>query len=488
MSKKRTLFFTLLILVVTVGIYHNNKSLPDGISLAGETYQVASEDVHFLQDVTFVDSDDNRESEQEIFDEVFRMIDEAQAYILIDLFFYSDFTGVETSSYRELSEELTQKLIDKKTENPDITIQVITDPINVMYGGHVSEDFERLRAAGISVAVTELTPLRDSNPLYSSFWRTFFRWFGVSAKGGWLPNPLDAKSPDLGLRTYLKMLNYKANHRKVVLTDFERDGQTGFSTLITSANPHDGSSAHSNIAIRTDSHVWRDILTSEAAVMKFSGTEFIPPPSELIERVAETSTGTIAAQILTEQKIEARILAELADTEPGDTVDIAMFYFADREIIKALKDADARGVKLRLLLDPNKDAFGREKNGTPNRQVSHELIDHSSGNTTVRWCDTHGEQCHSKLLLITRGSSTTLIQGSANYTKRNLDDYNLETNILLQGDSSETVFVDTRNFFETQWNNEEDRFYSTEYETFSEDKPFKVFVYRFKEFTGLSRW
>ncbi len=50
-----------------------------------------------------------------------------------------------------------------------------------------------------------------------------------------------------------------------------------------------------------------------------------------------------------------------------------MFYLSERQIIKALIAAQQRGVQVRVLLDPNKDAFGREKNGIPNRQVAAEL-------------------------------------------------------------------------------------------------------------------
>lgn len=175
---------------------------------------MSPDDVHFFADTTFVDGDDERYSEQEIFTEIFRMIDEATQYIVLDLFFYSDFTGVEDFSYRELSGELTEKLIQKKQDQPDITIQVITDPINIMYGGHISQNFAALNDAGIAVTITDLKPLRDSNPLYSALWRTGLQWFNNNTKEGWLPNPLDAKSPDLTIRTYLKMLNFKANHRK----------------------------------------------------------------------------------------------------------------------------------------------------------------------------------------------------------------------------------------------------------------------------------
>jgi len=44
---------------------------------------------------------------------------------------------------------------------------------------------------------------------------------------------------------YLALLNSKANHRKVILAD--RGDEVV--ALVTSANPHDGSSAHGNVGI-----------------------------------------------------------------------------------------------------------------------------------------------------------------------------------------------------------------------------------------------
>ena len=49
----------------------------------------------------------------------------------------------------------------------------------------------------------------------------------------------------MSLRSYLEMLNFKANHRKV----FVADSADGPVTIVSSANPHDASSAHSNVAL-----------------------------------------------------------------------------------------------------------------------------------------------------------------------------------------------------------------------------------------------
>ena len=121
--------------------------------------------VEFFSDETFVDADGVRSANQEIFDEVFRMIDEAEHYVLLDVFLYNNFTGTETSVYRQLSRQLTDKLIAKKKSNPKIIIQVITDPINTIYGGYKLKDFELLKEAGISVIITDLKPLRPNTCL-----------------------------------------------------------------------------------------------------------------------------------------------------------------------------------------------------------------------------------------------------------------------------------------------------------------------------------
>ncbi len=97
-------------------------------------------------------------------------------------------------------------------------------------------------------------------------------------------------------------------------------------------------------------------------------------------------------QLLTEGAIRDALIAAIAASGAGDRLDVAVFYLAHRGVIEALEQARARGAKVRVLLDPNRDAFGLEKGGIPNRPVAHEL--HSAG-IEVRWCITRGEQCHS---------------------------------------------------------------------------------------------
>jgi hypothetical protein len=483
--KRSTIVAALLLLFV--GLYHYFKPMADGLNFEGEVHSISAEKIHFFGDLTYTDANDIRTSEQQIFDELFRMIDDSEYYVFVDMFFYSDFNGAETRAYRNLSSELTARLIEKKTAHPEIVMQVVTDPINVMYGGHVSQDFYALEKAGIDLVVTDLRQLRDSSPIYSAVWRTFIQWFGNSSEGGYLPNPVDVDSPKLGLRSYFELINFKANHRKIVVTDFRTEEGIGLSTLITSANPNDGSGAHSNVAVRVDSLLWRDVLRSEAAVVQLSGGRFVEPPTiQIAPEIVEERR--IEIQLLTEGAIEKSMLASIDNLRLDDELNMSMFAIADRDIVNALLRADHRGVKIRLLLDPSKGAFGQEGTGMPNRQVAQELVNRSLGNTEIRWCDTHGEQCHSKLIFIRQSESAAFFLGSANLTKRNLGNYNLESDVLVSGYIDQKVFLDVANFFQIQWENEPGKSYSVPYEEFLDVSRLRSVQYRVQEFTGLTRW
>lgn len=66
-------------------------------------------------------------------------------------------------------------------------------------------------------------------------------------------------------------------------------------------------------------------------------------------------------QVLTEGAIYEAVLKLINTAKPKEHLDLSMFYLSERKIIKALKSAQERGVIVRVLLDPNKDAFGRQR-------------------------------------------------------------------------------------------------------------------------------
>ncbi|MBP6881200.1 MAG: phospholipase [Candidatus Pacebacteria bacterium] len=486
MKNKKRIFAGVFIIIFLVGIYNVYKPLPQGVNMEGTLYTVQEKAVTFLADRTYVDETEVRHSEQEIFDEVLRMVEQADSYILIDMFLFNDFLGTATTSYRQLSSELITALIKKKNEQPNMVIQVITDPLNTIYGGMTESQFSALEEVGVPVVYTDLTKLRDSNPLYSAWWRAFLRWVPFGVLGDVLPNALDARKQDIGIDSYFTLLNFKANHRKLIVADFkDADGEREMSVLVTSGNPHDGSSAHTNTAVKVDAKLWRDAVASERGVFAFSDVEFVEVPEVAEEEISEESA--LQVQLLTERAIKKAIISELSTLSAGDTFDMAMFYISDRDVVGAIEEAAQRGVVIRMILDPNKDAFGRQKGGVPNRQVADELLGASS-NITVRWCDTHGEQCHTKLLIFNKGNDTTVIQGSANMTRRNLNNLNLETDVLVRGGKETEFAKEVQAYFDTTWSNEEGKQYTTDYKAYEDARFKKVILYRFGEFTGISSY
>ncbi|MAF81161.1 phospholipase [bacterium] len=479
-------FILVLLILYGLGIFYVvRKPLPPGVGIAGEVRTVPAEAITFLADRTYVDAAGERHSEQQIFDEIVRMIRGAKHYVLVDMFLYNQFQGDPPELQRALAQELTAELVAAKQRNPELTIAVVSDPINTVYGGVASPEFDALRDVGIEVVVTDLTKLRDSNPIYSALWRIGPRWLGNSV-GGFLPNPLTANGERVPARSWLSLLNFKANHRKLVIADepagVDVSGQpvVRLATLVTSANPHDGSSAHTNAAIKVSEQIWQDVFDSEAAAATWSGKSL--PTADLIRR---ESLGDTPVQLLTEGAIRDATLALIDRAQPGDSIDIAMFYLSERSIVRGLTAASKRQVAIRLILDPNKDAFGRTKNGVPNRSVAHELLTKGS-DIQIRWCDTHGEQCHTKLLLFRLGQQQVLMTGSANLTRRNINNYNLETNIVVESAVVIPAMAQAHSFFTEMWTNARGRIFTAEYEAYADDSLLKTVMYRIQEATGLS--
>jgi phosphatidylserine/phosphatidylglycerophosphate/cardiolipin synthase-like enzyme len=463
-----TIISVLAALWVALFLYHVFKPLPPGVSFAGEIFHG---DVEFLSDVTYR-RDGEEVVEQTIFQRVLSMIDSADRFVVIDMFLFND-EHAGDRRYRPLTAQLTDRLIARKSQVPDVDITFISDPINNFYGAYSLAHFDRLRDAGSEVVLTRLTRLRDSNPLYSAGWRLFVRWFGTGGPG-WVPHPLSSRGQRVTARSYLKLLNFKANHRKLLVTE---DG-----CLLTSANPHDASSFHSNIAFVATGPICQEVLDTERNVAAFSRARVAA------HSVGNPDTGARASptrmQYLTEGRISAALQEEIGLTGPTDRIDVAVFYLSERSIIQSLIDAAGRGVDVRLVLDPNKDAFGREKDGIPNRQVAWELRQRSRERIGVRWYDTHGEQFHTKLALFTRGDSVTVIGGSANFTRRNIGDYNLEANLRVWTPRDSPFARQLTNYFERLWTNRDGHF-TVDFDAYRDEAWLKRMLYRVQEFTGL---
>lgn len=448
-NRMLTILLVLFLIVAVTSTYHSYKPLPEGVSFEGDIHYVT--DVDFLYDLTYGEKDDFQ-VEHEIFDRIYKVIEEAEEFIVLDMFLFNGYNDGEMD-YPPLSDTLMNTLLSKKEENPEVEIVFITDEINTTYGSHEAKELKKLEENGVKVIETNVKVLRDSNPLYSGLWRVFFQWFGQGGSG-WIQNPMAKSAPDTTVRSYLKLMNIKANHRKVIATDK--------SAIISSANPHDASGLHSNTAFEVKGPIIGDILKTEQAVLDFSGGGKLPVYK------GKEEEGEIAVQLLTERKILDHTLEEIKISKDKEEIWVGMFYLAERKIIEELIAAAHRGVTVNLILDPNEHAFGQQKIGLPNRPVAAELVEEGQGNIELRWYHTQGEQYHPKMIYFKREAESTIIGGSANFTRRNLYDLNLETDIKITASNDEQVMKDMNEYYLRLWSNE-DEMYTLPFESYKDE-------------------
>lgn len=447
-------------------LYGRYRRLPAGISMEGKVHRV--EAVEFLADLRCC-RNGSLVHEQNIVPRLLSIIKNARQYLVLDIFLLTDRDNRQ-GLYPHISGLVVEALLDRKKSCPAMQITVITDEINTCYGATPSPLHAKLKSAGIQVILTDLTRLRDSNCAFSGLWRLLFQWFGTRGYG-WLPSPFNAGAPRVPLRAYLKMMNFKANHRKVLASERE--------ALVASANLDDAGAFHANIAFVVRGGILADILRAEKAVAEFSGgTLLLPvlPPAE--------SAGDLELVYLTEGKIKKYLIEALQACGQGDAVCLGMFYLAEKDVVENLVAAAGRGSAVRIVLDPNKDAFGRKKGGMPNRQVAGQLVEKSHNGIKVRWYETHGEQFHAKLTCIFKREQAIIIGGSANLTRRNLGDFNLESCLAIRAPAGSAVARDVAGYFERIWHNAGGRF-TVEVSAYPAGPFWKGLLVRFLERSGM---
>lgn len=488
------------------------KPLPAGLRVRKASRTTGQAQPALLVDTTAYDpASRKRIVRQEIFDAVLHRIDQAATFVYLDFFLWNDWQGITPETHRALAAELAEALLRKKAADPDITILVHTDPINRVYGRSEPDFYARLAAAGIPVVFTDLAQLRDPNPLYSIPARAYAGLLKrAAALHRWLDakqaeHPLDPSAPPVTRRQIGRMLHFKANHRKLLIAD---DASGAHYLLVTSLNPADASSAHGNFAVQVTGTAAYDALESELRTVEWSGVHpgrtlsqpahhwrecvarlrrLVPPP--VANPTANREQPLIEWN--TEAAIRNRLLAMLNTASPDDRISIAVFYLSDRGVVRAIRNAAAAGAQVRLILDPNKDAFGRIKNGIPNRPVAAVLTAFAARrglDLKVRWADTHGEQFHGKAVSVSnpRTHRYELLCGSANFTRRNLRDFNMEASLYI-ADCPEIV-RSFENVFDTAWTNSDELRHTVPYAAYAIagfESFWKTWLYRIQEATGM---
>lgn len=456
----------ILLLIIIPIIYSLNTKNPPGTNLSSDFKDA---DCEFLYDLTYL-KDGNRLHEKRIFNREMDLIKNAQDFLMLDFFLFND-EYPDSMTFPSQVEEMTDLLIAKKKENPAMPILFVTDPINNFYGAYEEDNLKRLRENGIEVVVTDLNKMRDSNALVSGIYRAYLQWFGTSG-GGWIKNFFDKDADKVNIRSILKLANFKGNHRKVLISEKE--------ALVASANPHDPSAHHSNVAMVFRGKSMEDLIRSESI--------FFDKLPDVIENFkAEEVTSPYKLKVITEGKIYDEISKNIKETKKGDEINLGIFYLSEFRILRELGEAAKRGVDVKIIADLNKDAFGLEKNGSPNRPALSELKE-DYPDINIRWYQTSDEQFHTKFIYFDfKDKDPLAILGSANYTRRNLDNFNLETNLAVEMKKDSPMARDMKDYYTRIWNNK-DGDYTLPIEDFYESRFIMRILWKIQEKTGLCTW
>ncbi|MEO0508358.1 MAG: phospholipase D-like domain-containing protein [Verrucomicrobiota bacterium] len=500
------LFGALLGVTCLPYLLFRQKDMPPGANRSSPFYSFNYAEL--LIDCTAWDAKQERYIlDHRIFDTMLREIEQAETFLIADFFLWNPWRGKLEGggNLRPLANELTVALIEKRIQNPDMPMLVITDPINRIYGDQAPEIYDRMADAGIPVVFTALDELPDSNMVYAPqawFWSKFIPDESSDEATRSMPNPFDPLGEKLTLAQFGRLLYFKANHRKALIT-----GRIGGETrvLIPSLNPADGSANHSNVGLLVDGPVARVAADSEISIARWSVSKdenihagLVPEAAKAIADIYDlletfpkpdhAGQGSASVAYRSERAIQDEIVLQFQKAVTGTRIDIGMFYFSDRKVVEALIGAIERGAAVRVLLDANRDAFGREKNGIPNRMIAAEIMELSEQyQVEVRWAATHGEQFHGKVLRVSGPQQEILFLGSANWTRRNLANLNLEANLLLANTSFINEAFDA--YFDSIWNNKRSYEESLPYEVWAEtgwNLRWKTWLYRFQEWSGAS--
>ena len=456
----------LILLFIIPILYSLNTKNPPGTNVSSDFKDA---DCEFLYDLTYL-KDGKKIHEKRIFKKEMELIKNAQDFLMLDFFLFND-EYPNSMTFPSQVKEMTDLLIAKKKENPNMPILFVTDPINNFYGAYEEDNLKRLRENGIEVVVTDLNKMRDSNALVSGIYRAYLQWFGTSG-GGWIKNFFDKDADKVNVRSILKLANFKGNHRKVLISEKE--------ALIASANPHDPSAHHSNVAMVFRGKSMEDLIRSESI--------FFDKLPDVIENFkAEEVTSPYKLKVITEGKIYDEISKNIKETKKGDEINLGIFYISEFRILRELGEAAKRGVDVKIIADLNKDAFGLEKNGSPNRPALSELKE-DYPDINIRWYQTSGEQFHTKFIYFDfKDKDPLAILGSANYTRRNLDNFNLETNLAVEMKKDSPMAGEMKDYYSRIWNNE-DGDYTLPIEDFYEKRFFMRILWKIQEKTGLCTW
>jgi HKD family nuclease len=90
------------------------------------------------------------------------------------------------------------------------------------------------------------------------------------------------------------------------------------------------------------------------------------------------------------------------------------------------------------------------------------------------------------MAIIKHGKEASLLVGSANITRRNLNNYNLEANVSVTAGENATFIKAAVDYFDRIWNNRDGQNYTVSHDVYKDESTLKRIVYLIQEYAGLS--
>ncbi|MCF7954210.1 MAG: hypothetical protein K9M75_00260 [Phycisphaerae bacterium] len=482
--------------------------VPSRLAVCSPWYYVSPTDIDLQASYCGFDpAQKKRIAKLSIGEKALDMIENADEVVLASVFLF-DVLYAEGKPEMDIVSKLTDLLVKKRSENPDFSVVIMLDPINRAYNNRRGPAVKRLSASGADIFYSDLVSTNSATALgVGETLRDGLRLadnlsFGVVSKvlsvvaSPKIPIKNDLDEDGISIEALWNAAAIKANHRKLLVTD---SGDT-YEALVSSANPHNASagSANYSISVKGDfaKYIYMNIRADVELSIKLDYAYWSDPSAKyresfLKDKLPAFKTSSylagfkskktpIGVRYITEGQIRREILRLLAAAKDDDEIRIQMFYLSDIEVVDAIADAAGRVKKpVRLILDPSKDAFGKIKDGTPNRQVAAYLMQKKKDlglNIEIRWYDTHGEQNHAKIMSITnpKADKYEVITGSANWTGKNLKDINMESNVSLK--DAKGVCGKFNGIFDKFWTNSDGLVYTIKYEG------------KYEKHAGMSKW
>jgi hypothetical protein len=494
----RLLAVALLLAWAVLMLWQTQKPLPAGLHIMGAWQGLALRDARFLRDLTAADATGAPLNERQIDAEVLRMVAQARDFLVLDTGLFGDLPAAGPNAPRlraapQVAATLVDALLQAKQQQPGLLVLLLIDPASVQL--HVGPDLlQRLHDAGIAVVSVDVGRLRAPNATFVAAWQLCCRWWTpVAAHGVW-PNPLGIGPSAISMGLWGRTQGYQRSHRQLLIGD---DGAGGLAGLIFSRPLNAEAALHSASALHLAGEALEPLLESEFVVAQFSGWTgggaMQERSQQLLERqrrsVASAADGDAArARAVSEAGIAQALVERIDATGKHDSIDIAALYLSQRELVRALLDAAGRGAAIRVLLDPGKDGYGYERSGVPNREVASELVAASDGAVRVRWYRTHGEQFSPGFAHIRSAGRAWLMVGTAELSRRDLDDMNLAAAFIIELPSSAAASNDALSWFDTLWFNRAGggTEYTSDVDVYADASQLDYWYYRLLEASGAS--